>query len=91
VDVFLSQCIQQGTGDWFGSCCEALLRVLAGSSTRLRRRDIEEDGLSASVQSKLMQIEEGEIEGYVKDNGMRAADLRQCESVRDLDYDPDLG
>ena len=67
---------------------EAPLRVHGESSTRLRRLDIKQDGLPASVQSKLIRIEDGEIEGFVK--GVRAADPH-LKLVSDLHYDPDLG
>ena len=52
----------------------------AGSWSRLCRRDIEQDGLSAPVQinryrsidtDQTILIEDGEIEGLVKDNGVR--------------------
>jgi len=37
------------------------------SSTRLRRLDIEEDGLPTSVQIKLIQVENGEFDAFGKD------------------------
>jgi hypothetical protein len=49
--------------------------VPGGSSSRLCLLDIKEDGLSASIQVKPIQIEDGEFDAFVKDNDARAADL----------------
>jgi hypothetical protein len=92
VDVFLGRGILEGTLGSLGCHGEAPLRVHGESSTRLRRLDIKQDGLPASVQIKLIQIEDGEFDAFGKDprEGVRAAD-GHLKLVRDLDYDPDLG
>jgi hypothetical protein len=63
---------------------EAPFRVHGESSTRLRRLDIKEGGMPASVPIKLIQIEDGEFDAFGKDprEGARAEAVPMPERRR---------